>query len=745
MDRKVKKITGEERLALERLSAASLPDSPSQMGMKPAAIKAAFWQALTKGERSVTGLMDRVIEEINDGFEEGDVLQSTGDYTDRLEEIQTLLDEMGYVKLGKGEFYLSGQLQIKNGATLDGCGKATVIKQTTDSTQPSMIWLRSEGTIRNVCLQGEWTSAPTADTTYEADRIGIVVAYGTNNAIIDGCWIWGWTAQGVYAFENGTATRSFLMSNCDVAYCGAGLKLLETEYACVTNCVFRNNKYGVENRGGNNKFTACGFDMNDEGFRLMDGYNDGHGSVVGCSFNHSETRAVRVSGVENGYLFSGCQFHYGCINNNNGKGIVFNACQFGNGMKYYNYTESPTLFVGCIFSKSPKTESAEYLDGYNGFRFVDCINYLTGESVDTVDGGKDGKDGKDGEDGEDGKDGKDGYTPVKGVDYFTEADVAEIVAMLLDELKKPVKGAAVKSATFMGDCVQNNGWVTTPSLEIGKQYYIEDTLFTAELCQTGEHVSPPIGTTFTGVDGVEYVIIGHGGEGPIINRADGSPLPDPLVVTIYEAIVNSGGGSGGGDNNEPVMVDLLTTVCGTAPDGGAGNMQNLFEVGKGYYIEDKYFVAEPLSTGAEYGVSPPNGFEIVAQDGNVGVVSKEPGSWFISWADPPSESTTFRVYAVVGGNTGGNTVNKGELIAKLSENELSAGTNSPFLEIGKGYFADDVYFVAKEALYGYAAPPKETVFDNGHNRGLVSHDPNGWFVIWDNPPDDTPVRFYEAV
>jgi len=36
--------------------------------------------------------------------------------------------------------------------------------------------------------------------------------------------------------------------------------------------------------------------------------------------------------------------------------------------------------------------------------------------------GKDGVDGKDGTDGKDGIDGKDGYTPVKGVDYYTEAE-----------------------------------------------------------------------------------------------------------------------------------------------------------------------------------------------------------------------------------------------------------------------------------------------------------------------------------
>ena len=42
--------------------------------------------------------------------------------------------------------------------------------------------------------------------------------------------------------------------------------------------------------------------------------------------------------------------------------------------------------------------------------------------------GKDGINGKDGTNGKDGKDGVDGYSPVRGKDYWTDADKAEIKA-----------------------------------------------------------------------------------------------------------------------------------------------------------------------------------------------------------------------------------------------------------------------------------------------------------------------------
>ena len=48
--------------------------------------------------------------------------------------------------------------------------------------------------------------------------------------------------------------------------------------------------------------------------------------------------------------------------------------------------------------------------------------------------GADGKDGIDGRDGKDGIDGKDGYTPVKGVDYWTETDRTQMIGDVISAL-----------------------------------------------------------------------------------------------------------------------------------------------------------------------------------------------------------------------------------------------------------------------------------------------------------------------
>lgn len=61
-------------------------------------------------------------------------------------------------------------------------------------------------------------------------------------------------------------------------------------------------------------------------------------------------------------------------------------------------------------------------NGNDGYTPVKDVDYF------------DGKDGKDGSDGKDGKDGADGYTPVKGTDYWTDADKQEMINAVIAAL-----------------------------------------------------------------------------------------------------------------------------------------------------------------------------------------------------------------------------------------------------------------------------------------------------------------------
>ena len=102
--------------------------------------------------------------------------------------------------------------------------------------------------------------------------------------------------------------------------------------------------------------------------------------------------------------------------------------------------------------------------------------------------GKDGVNGKDGADGKDGKDGADGYTPVKGVDYFTQSDINSIISQIpapdltgyatttyVDTSVAGVQGLPTASATdgtYLLKCVVSSGSpaYSWESVSIGGSY-----------------------------------------------------------------------------------------------------------------------------------------------------------------------------------------------------------------------------------------------------------------------------------
>lgn len=64
-------------------------------------------------------------------------------------------------------------------------------------------------------------------------------------------------------------------------------------------------------------------------------------------------------------------------------------------------------------------------------------------------------DGNDGQDGQDGSDGQDGYTPVRGTDYWTAADKAEIVEEAAEAVDVPVTDVQVNGTSVLSSGVAN--------------------------------------------------------------------------------------------------------------------------------------------------------------------------------------------------------------------------------------------------------------------------------------------------
>ena len=91
-------------------------------------------------------------------------------------------------------------------------------------------------------------------------------------------------------------------------------------------------------------------------------------------------------------------------------------------------------------------------DGTTTAVVVNGKNGIDGKSGTDGLPGSPGQDGKDGIDGKDGDPGIDGYTPVKGQDYWTSADKAEIVLEVRQKLTPEEIGAV--TADEVADIVQ---------------------------------------------------------------------------------------------------------------------------------------------------------------------------------------------------------------------------------------------------------------------------------------------------
>lgn len=89
----IEKASNETRRAMERASAYSLPNNPSERGMKPDDLKKAFWEAIHGSSASILKEQDRIVDAINeyllafyDFIGNGDVLSPGAPYDEQIQE-----------------------------------------------------------------------------------------------------------------------------------------------------------------------------------------------------------------------------------------------------------------------------------------------------------------------------------------------------------------------------------------------------------------------------------------------------------------------------------------------------------------------------------------------------------------------------------------------------------------------------------------------------------------------------------
>lgn len=322
-------------------------------------------------------------------------LESTGDKTDRTKEIEALLKEYGACLLGTGVFYVSG-VTMPEGTALMGMGPAARVILDESLADGFAVRLASRCTVKDLLFMGSAEPQPRPETL--GSRHGLLFE-GTaavenwqqtleeqpQDSIIESCQFRYFSGGAITCRQTGYGTNASLtVSDCHMLYCGCGVYIPRfSEYHKFTNILCSKNLYGCINNGGNNVFVNCGFNANKTGFVMdnADGMaaNNSHGSVVGCTFNHSDSNVgigIVVTGASNGHVFSGCQVFYSKIVLENSDAMLFNSFNFGQNSEIEVKGGTLTMFTNCAFRSAPKITVTD-----NGkVKFLNCYTW-DGEPV----------------------------------------------------------------------------------------------------------------------------------------------------------------------------------------------------------------------------------------------------------------------------------------------------------------------------------------------------------------------------
>ena len=320
--------------------------------------------------------------------------------TDMTDVIQSALDEKGYCRLRPGIYYVRGNIDMPYGSTLEGCGKKTIIRLLSDSSCNYIVKPVGKSTIRNLTLSGGY-NAPDLSSSETGSRCGLYYIANADgkeesrpavsSCTIDNLWIENFDGSGIYCHNTGgRISASLTVNNCNIEQCKAGINIdYYSEYHKISGTKIYRCYYACINNGGNNTFTSCTF-QGKVGFLIdnSDGKrrNNGHGSAVGCTFNHIEDcndpqasgsgNAVAIKNSSHGYIFTGCQIWYGRIMVDDSAGVAFSDCLIGGHTPKISVSGSNEVrFNDCTFYSQPD------LRVNCAARMINCFCVSTGKNV----------------------------------------------------------------------------------------------------------------------------------------------------------------------------------------------------------------------------------------------------------------------------------------------------------------------------------------------------------------------------
>ena len=260
-------------------------------------------------------------------------LDDPEDGKDYTADFQSILADRGVLRLGKGQWMISGLTMPENTAII-GSGNESVLVLDANATTHA-VKMQSGCSLSKLKIVGDGTFVPDGTIT---DRHGVYCDAVNVRMKIDNIEVTGFSGGGITFTDTGHGVDSNV--ECVNAHCyknnvGVYLKSL-TEFHNFTNVHCTDNYYGAIVNGGNNVFANCGFNSNDYMGVLFDNTdgtlsNTAMGAFVGCTFEHNGGDAgpnLKMVNMVGGETFTGCFFHIGSVELTKMYGCVFDACNF---------------------------------------------------------------------------------------------------------------------------------------------------------------------------------------------------------------------------------------------------------------------------------------------------------------------------------------------------------------------------------------------------------------------------------
>lgn len=262
---------------------------------------------------------------------------------DRADEIMSMLNTFGVCTLAPGVYYTGKNIVMPAGTMIQGSGANTVIRPLASVATISTIKMGPRCTVKDLMLKGSDSGQKTIDP---GNRYGIEWTSSEQiHGAVENCKVVNFSGAGIYLHDTTANTqRNLAISDCYIAGNSVGIDIYQnSEFNRIVNCTLYSNGIGYRNRGGNNNMSNCGIDSNIQGIEIDNddnASNTGHGTITGCSINHSDNRQLaNGQRVTYGYgliirgsgrmVVANCNFYYSKLKLQDTNGNVFTGCGFG--------------------------------------------------------------------------------------------------------------------------------------------------------------------------------------------------------------------------------------------------------------------------------------------------------------------------------------------------------------------------------------------------------------------------------